>query len=168
MDHVYTLACWMTGSEMTANELVSRTYLNVDYNSSERDLFTTFRACYLDLFSDDKQYSDSDFYCKKEGCSLTVLHHQNTDIILSVLFSEICELKHLDIAHIIGKPLDTVRLWLFFGRKLLAKASFEHISPLNFVSRYSDAGHYEKTSQGPCFENSERCVAELSGLNSRR
>ena len=30
MDDIYTIAYWMTGSETAANELVNRTYLNVE------------------------------------------------------------------------------------------------------------------------------------------
>jgi DNA-directed RNA polymerase specialized sigma24 family protein len=40
---------------------------------------------------------------------------------LSVLFSEICGLKHRAISIIIGKPLDTIRLWLSTGRKSFAE-----------------------------------------------
>ena len=38
LDDIYSLAFWMTGSEKASNELVNRTYLNVDFNTQETDL----------------------------------------------------------------------------------------------------------------------------------
>ena len=57
MDDIYSLAHWLTGSETKATELVNSTYLNVDKESSETELFTTFRTCYLDSINQDDAYS---------------------------------------------------------------------------------------------------------------
>ncbi len=49
------------------------------------------------------------------------LLRRDADIKLSVLLSAISGLKHRAISKIIGKPLDTIRVWLFNGRKSLAE-----------------------------------------------
>jgi hypothetical protein len=126
MDHIYSLAYWMTGSETITTELVSKTYVNVGINTSKMELFKTFRACYFDMFNRDGAYCIPKFSCKPiESLGASILR-QNADILLSVLLAEICGLKHRDISKIIGKPLGTIRLWLLKGRKLLANETVLH------------------------------------------
>jgi DNA-directed RNA polymerase specialized sigma24 family protein len=117
MDDIYNLAYWMTGSETETNELVSRTYLNVDMNSSDTEVFKTFRSCYFDGIEKNNTFSLQDtLHLSREEMEKS-LRHQNADIKLSVLLSAIAGLKHRAISKIIGKPLDTIRVWLSSGRK---------------------------------------------------
>ncbi len=120
MDDIYSLAYWMTGSESAAVELVKRTYLRVDRNTSERELFTTFRACYFDSSRHDGLLPVSKSLRKPMDRLVASLQQRDADIKLSVLLSAISGLKHQAISKIIGKPLDTIRVWLSAGRKLLA------------------------------------------------
>jgi DNA-directed RNA polymerase specialized sigma24 family protein len=50
-----------------------------------------------------------------------VLLQRDADIKLSVLLSDVSGLKHRTISHIIGKPIETIRVWLSAGRKSLAE-----------------------------------------------
>jgi DNA-directed RNA polymerase specialized sigma24 family protein len=121
MDNMYTLAYWMTGSEAAANELVSRTYMSAGSNASERELFKTFRVCYFDYFAHDRVGGISKSSRKPAERLVASLLQRDADIKLSVLLSEISGLKHQMISKIIGKPLDTIRVWLSAGRKSLAE-----------------------------------------------
>jgi len=124
MDDIYSLAYWMTGSETAANELVSTTYLNVDRNTAESDVFKTFRECYFDSIARERVICTPKPSCnpvERLGASLL---KRDADIKLSVLLSEISGLKHRSISKIIGKPLDTIRVWLSAGRKSLAEGIF--------------------------------------------
>jgi len=121
MDHIYSVAYWLTGSESEATELVNRTYLNVGIESSETEVFKTFRACYLDTLDHDCTLSLPEKpSCSMEAEDKALLLKQDADIRLSVLLSAISGLKHRAISRIIGKPLDTIRVWLSSGRKALA------------------------------------------------
>jgi hypothetical protein len=115
MDDIYTLAYWLTGSELGATELVNRTYLNVEFDSSETEVFKTFRECYFDTIG--KNCASSTPVTPE-----TSLVQRNADIKLSVLLAEISGMKHRAISKIIGKPLNTTRLWLSSGRKSFASA----------------------------------------------
>ncbi len=128
MDDIYSLAYWMTGSETAANELVNRTYLNVDRKTPEREVFKTFRECYFDRFDDDMSLIVPE-PCKPNECLEEPLRQRFADIKLSVLLSEIPGLKHQDISKIIGKPLETIRLWLSAGRQALAEGLFSFDAP---------------------------------------
>ena len=122
MDDIYSLAHWLTGSETKATELVNSTYLNVDKNSSETEVFTTFRTCYLDSIDQDDAYSLPETPCfSKETPAST--RQQDADIRLSVLLSAISGLKHRAISRIIGKPIATIRVWLSEGRKSLVHST---------------------------------------------
>jgi len=121
MDDIYSLAYWMTGSETAANELVNRTYLNLDSTTPEREVFRTFRECYFDCSPNDKAICIPKSSCKSMERLGTALLRRDADIKLSVLLSAISGLKHRAISNIIGKPLDTIRVWLSTGRKSLAE-----------------------------------------------
>ncbi|NTW82729.1 MAG: RNA polymerase subunit sigma-24 [Chlorobiaceae bacterium] len=120
MDDIYSLAYWMTGSEKSANELVYSTYLNVESNTPEREVFKTFRECLLRKLDEDISSSRPKSPAKRKELQGMSLRERFADIKLSVLLSEIPGLKHRDISKIIGKPLDTIRLWLSSGRQSLA------------------------------------------------
>ena len=118
IDDIYSLAYWMTGDEKASEKLVSCTYLNTDIDAPETEVIKTFRECYIDTYG---QQADLDF--RETGDSshtlLDSLRGWASDIRLSVLLSDLTGLRHGQIAEVIGKPIDTVRLWLFWGRKLL-------------------------------------------------
>ena len=130
MDDIYSLAYWMTGSETSANELVNVTYLNVDNQTHEREVFKTFRECYFDSLEEDISSSVSESPYKPNECKGMSLRQRFADIKLSVLLSEIPGLRHSDISNIIGKPLDTIRLWLSSGRQSFAEGLLSFDSPL--------------------------------------
>ena len=119
LDDIYSLAYWLTGSETKATELVNSTYLNVDNESSETEVFTTFRACYLESIDQDDAGSLPETPCFSKEILAASLLEQDADIRLSVLLSAISGLKHRAISRIIGKPLNTIRVWLSEGRKSL-------------------------------------------------
>ena len=135
MDDIYSLAHWLTGSETKATELVNSTYLNVRNKSSETEVFTTFRTCYLDSIDQDDAYSLPETPCFTKETPETTRLRQNADIRLSVLLSAISGLKHRAISRIIGKPLKTIRVWLSEGRKTLVHGS-------RFESLFLNVGGY--------------------------
>ena len=135
MDDIYSLAHWLTGSEKKATELVNSTYLNVGKESSETDVFTTFRSCYLDSIDQDDAYSLPETPCFSKETPETTHLKQDADIRLSVLLSAISGLKHRAISRIIGKPLTTIRVWLSEGRKSLVHGS-------RFESLFLNVGCY--------------------------
>jgi len=121
MDDIYSLAWWMTGSEAAAAELVNRTYLNIDNHTPEREVFKIFRACYFDKIGHNRPLCMSKLSRKPMDRLGAPVLQRDADIKLSVLLSEISGLKHRTISKIIGKPLDTIRVWLSAGRKTLAE-----------------------------------------------
>ena len=135
MDDIYTLAHWLTGSEKKATELVNSTYLNVGKESSENEVFATFRTCYLDSINQDDAYSLPETPCFSKETPETNRLKQDADIRLSVLLSAISGLKHRAISRIIGKPLTTIRVWLSEGRKALVHGS-------RFESLFLNVGCY--------------------------
>jgi hypothetical protein len=123
IDTIYTLAHWLTASDMKAVELVSNTYLKLDYDTSETEVFKSFRASYLNSIDQDEAGTLSETPCfSKETPEATRLK-QDADIRLSLLLSVISGLKHKAISGIIGKPLDTIRVGLSEGRKSLVHSS---------------------------------------------
>lgn len=129
MDNIYSLAYWMTGSEIEATELVNRTYLNIHIDTPEREVFKSFRECYLDSIDEDILLRIPESPCTQTEPPVTPLRRRFADIKLSVLLSEVPGLKHRDISKIIGKPLNTIRLWLSSGRRSFADGtlSFERV-----------------------------------------
>jgi len=122
MDEFYTLAYWMTGSEMSADELVRFTYLRADHNTSTTELFKIFRTCYLNRSGADIAFGFIDPLRQRKGSPGRSLRHRFADMKLSVLLSEICGLKHQVISEIIGMPVETLNSRLSWGRTLLVKA----------------------------------------------
>jgi hypothetical protein len=119
IDEIYSLAYWMTGSTKDASKLLKRTYLNTDKNSSASELIKKFRVCYFDSIG---QVPVSGFMATfdqpKESLTQS-LWKWYEDIKLTVLLSEITGLKHRDICEITGNTLETIRLWLSWGRNQL-------------------------------------------------
>jgi hypothetical protein len=121
MDDIYSLAYWMTGSEASATELVNLTYLNVTVDTPESEVYKTFRECYFDTFDYDNASCIPKPSCNPMEKMGMLLLQRDADIKLSVLLSAVSGLKHSAISKIIGKPLDTIRVWLSAGRKSLAE-----------------------------------------------
>jgi DNA-directed RNA polymerase specialized sigma24 family protein len=129
LDDIYSLAYWMTGSEDDSHELVNLTYLYANTKTREADLLRTFRECYVERFGQNTDFCISDKQpCSAEHNLIESLKQWAADIKLSVLLSEISGLKHRQISEIVGKPVDTVRLWLLWGRKLLVNDSLMKVS----------------------------------------
>jgi len=120
LDDIYSLAYWMTGSENASHDLVNKTYLFADTRTRETDLLKTFRKCYVDQFGQQADFCINGKTCKTHLQLIESLRQWAADIKLTVLLSEISGLKHRQISGIVGKPVDTVRLWLYWGRKILA------------------------------------------------
>lgn len=119
IDDIYSLAYWMTGNEKASSDLVSSTCLNTDLEAPETEVLKTFRDCYLDNYG---QHTDLEMHetSEKQVWLVSSLKQWAADIKLSVLLSEISGLRHAQISDVIGKPVNTVRLWLFWGRKFFA------------------------------------------------
>ena len=135
IDEIYSLAYWMTGSNKDANNLLIRTYLNADKNSSEAELIKKFRICYFDSIG---QVPVSGFMetLDQSMSSLTKsLWKWVDEIRLTVLLSEIPGLKHRDIGEINGNTVDTIRLWLSWGRKQLKNGTLLNYSPISKAAR---------------------------------
>lgn len=119
IDDIYSIAYWMTGSEKASSDLVSSTYLNTDLNVEQTDVLRTFRECYLDTYGQNTELEIQESDCAPASL-MDSFKQWTADIKLSVLLSEITGLKHAQISEVIGKPVDTIRLWLFWGRKFFA------------------------------------------------
>jgi len=119
MDDLYTIAYWMTGAEVSANELVNCTYLSTGIDASSTELFKIFRTCYLERYGFDRALGFSESGRQSKVRHPGALRRRFADMKLSVLLSEICGLKHQDISEIIGMPVEILRSRLSWGRKLL-------------------------------------------------
>ncbi|MDT9546813.1 MAG: RNA polymerase subunit sigma-24 [Chlorobium sp.] len=121
LDDIYSLAYWMTGNEKATADLVNMTYVNLNANAKETEVLKTFRACYVDQYGNEAQLCISEQDCRPHVTLLEKFREWSADIKLSVLMSEISGLKHEQIAEIVGKPVDTIRNWLFIGRRILVR-----------------------------------------------
>lgn len=118
LDDIYSIAYWMTGDQSISEELVKKTYRYAAPILEQSVLLKTFRDCYIGEYG---QMVDL-WFCEKaieKNVHLTASQKQSAaDIKFSVLLSEISGLDHQQISHILDKPIDTIRGWLFCGRKL--------------------------------------------------
>jgi hypothetical protein len=121
LDKIYSLGYWMTGSLKKTNELVFRTYQNITSGASEIEVFKTFRDVYYDYAYLNEATAEPLVSSYTDKNLQVIIRQQEADRKLSVLFSEICGLKHREISIIIGKPLGTVRMWLSSGRKAMVE-----------------------------------------------
>lgn len=117
MDDIYSLAYWMTGSEKSASDLLNSVYLNVDIASSEMEIIKMFRICYFDSVRAESGSGVANNVSRSEEKLTQSLWRRFDDIKLSVLLSEISRLKYSDISEITGKSIETIRMWLSWGRK---------------------------------------------------
>lgn len=117
-EKIYRLAFRMTSSKILARELVLMTYRDAGALTSLHELFRRFRACYFSNCSIDL------FSCfLSAGCSRSQDMQDDSsgryydDIKLAVLFSDMFDLTYREIAEINGTDPDTLRIWLWWGRK---------------------------------------------------
>jgi hypothetical protein len=118
LDDIYSLGYWMTGNKGVSQELVKRTYLYRDYGQDERVLLRTFRDCYIEEFGQEIDFWFSEKNGKEKIQITDSMKPWAADIKYSVLLSEISGLTQQQISDILDKPLETIRVWLFWGRKL--------------------------------------------------
>lgn len=117
LDNVYSLAYWMTGSERASEDLVTNTYNRAESDTGETELLKLFRKSYVDRYG---QHAELHLCGNgKHESEFVAMRKRAADVRLSVLLSEICGLRHKQISDIIEKPVETVRSWLFWGRKSL-------------------------------------------------
>ncbi|NTW84211.1 MAG: RNA polymerase subunit sigma-24 [Chlorobiaceae bacterium] len=120
---INNLAYWMTGSLTSSQELVCVAYLKIGFDTPQIEAYKIFRKCYFDSFFHDKKT------CITQHMNNTIEHLaeamllQEAEVKFTVLLSEISRLKPIIISRIIGRSLDTTRLWLSLGCKLLAGGS---------------------------------------------
>ena len=120
LDDIYNLAYWMTGSEERTTDLVNRTYVNIEHNESEADILKTFRDCYVDTYGQQPSLHITEEDMPDNVSLLASLRQKAADVKLSVLLSEISGMRHAQIAEIVDRPVETIRQWLFWGRKFMA------------------------------------------------
>ncbi|TLU81823.1 MAG: RNA polymerase subunit sigma-24 [Chlorobium sp.] len=123
LDDIFSLAWWMTGNEAVSQEIVNKTYLSAKTITRETELLKSFRRCYVEQFGQYSDFCISEKECDREIEPMNSMKQWTADIKLSVLLSEISGLQHHQISEIVGKPLDTIRTWLFWGRKLLVNTN---------------------------------------------
>ncbi|NHQ60985.1 RNA polymerase subunit sigma-24 [Chlorobium sp. BLA1] len=128
LNDIYSLAYWMTGSEDESRDLVNLTYRSANKETKESDLLRTFRKCYVERFGQYADFCIPDAPCTQQHHLLDSLKQWSADIKLSVLLSEISGLQHRQISEIVGKPVETIRLWLLCGRKLLVNDTMMKVS----------------------------------------
>lgn len=121
LDKIYSIAYWMTGDEASSRELVSESYRKAETEMPEEGyLFKTFRKCYMERFGQETAFCINKRTCGTAPELPPEIKKWAADIKLSVLLKEIAELRNEDISDILGKPTDTICLWLHWGRKLFA------------------------------------------------
>ncbi|MFZ4525300.1 MAG: RNA polymerase subunit sigma-24 [Chlorobium sp.] len=123
LNDVYSIAWWMTCSEQDSQDLVYKSYLHADTTTKEIELLKAFREHYINQFGQYTDFCISKNICQRHFQLLDSLKHCAADIKFSVLLNEISGLQHRQIAEIIGKPIDTIRTWLLWGRQLLINTS---------------------------------------------
>ncbi|GEM_PF-477092 len=119
IDNIYSLAFWMTGDHAVCYDLIKKTYLYAEPGSNEQVLLRTFRDCYVEQFGQEVNSWFSDEMHNYNIMPLgDGLEQFSADIKIAVLLSEIAGLTHRQIAEIFEQKLETVRCWLFWGRKV--------------------------------------------------
>jgi hypothetical protein len=117
LDQMYTVAYWMTGSLKKTNNLIYKTYQLVDSETSEVQLFKTFRKVFYEHFCPDAPALVTHDVCENEESPESESLKLEMDGQLAVLLAEVCTLRHQAISSILERPLETIRLWLTSKRK---------------------------------------------------
>lgn len=118
IDDIYSIGYWITGSQTDAVGLFEKTYLIIDPEAPELEVFKAFRHCLLESYRDMSCIPQPS--CKameKLGSSLV---KKDAEVKLTVLLSEISGLSTPDIAAVMGLPVQTITIWLSSGRKRFA------------------------------------------------
>lgn len=136
MDEVYSLAYWMTGSERSASDLLNRVYLNIDIEGPEKEVIRMFRTCYFDSIGIDAGFGLTNNKCMPEKKLTLSWRRCFEDIKLSVLLSEISRFNHQDISEITGRTLETIRVWLSWGRKQVDHGTLLNYLPLSKAASF--------------------------------
>jgi len=119
MDNIYSIAFWMTGDHAVCYNLLKKTYLYAEPGSNEQVMLKTFRYCYVEDFGQEVNSWFSDEASNDNVMPLADgLEQSAADIKIAVLLSEISGLTHRQIAKVLEQKLETIRLWLFWGRKV--------------------------------------------------
>ena len=119
MDNIYSIAFWMTGDHAVCYNLLKKTYLYAEPGSNEQVMLKTFRYCYVEDFGQEVNSWSSDEASNDNVMPLgDSLEQSAADIKIAVLLSEISGLTHRQIAKVLEQKLETIRLWLFWGRKV--------------------------------------------------
>ncbi len=119
MDNIYSIAFWMTGDHAVCYNLLKKTYLYAEPGSNEQVMLKTFRYCYVEDFGQEVNSWSSDEASNDNVMPLgDGLEQSAADIKIAVLLSEISGLTHRQIAKVLEQKLETIRLWLFWGRKV--------------------------------------------------
>lgn len=119
LDDIYSLAYWMTGSERASEELVRDTYRKAGEESPETELLKRFRNTYVDRYGQHAELALLEHENGKSSAELHEMRKRAADVKLAVLLAAISGMKHRQISDILGKPVETIRTWLFWGRKSL-------------------------------------------------
>lgn len=128
VDDVYNLAFWMTGDEASAGMLVSQTYTNPRMVCSKQELFRQFRTSYLKSFGQSATFDTQKVAMIPDADIARAVLSLPSDFKLVVLLADAEEMSHAEIAAIVEKPIETVRGWLRWGRKLLYQELGDKVS----------------------------------------
>ena len=117
LDQMYTVAYWMTGSLRKTNNLVFKTYQLVDAETTEVQLFKTFRKVFYEHLCFGMTFLASHQDCENEESAESGKIKQEIDGRLAVLLAEVCKLKHQAISKILDQPVEQIRVLLTSKRK---------------------------------------------------
>ncbi|WP_157098396.1 hypothetical protein [Chlorobaculum limnaeum] len=117
LDQMYTVAYWMTGSLKQTNNLVYKTYQLVDSETTEVQLFKTFREVFYEHFCFGMTSLKSHQACENEEYTEFGKYTQEVDGQFAVLLAEVCKMKHQAISKILDQPVEKIRLLLTSRRK---------------------------------------------------
>jgi len=117
LDQMYTVAYWMTGSLKQTNNLIYKTYQLVDSETSEIQLFKTFRKVFYEHSRIDAPSLVSHEVCESEESPEPESQKLEMDGRMAVLLAEVCTLRHQTISSILERPIETIRLLLTSKRK---------------------------------------------------
>ncbi|NTW54565.1 MAG: hypothetical protein HGB15_07370 [Chlorobaculum sp.] len=121
LDHMYTVAYWMTGSLKQTNNLVYITYQMVDSETSEVQLFKIFRKVFYEHYCIDIPSYVLQQYVENEESPESDNEQQEMDGRLAVLLAEVCKFRHYAISSILDQPIENIRLLLTSKRKSILK-----------------------------------------------
>ncbi len=128
IDDVYSVALWMTGDEASAGMLVSQTYLNNTGFKNAASLFKAFRNVYVRSYGQEGGFGAADAMNIDDAEVARAVINTSADFKLATLLADMVGLSHSQIAEVLDKPIDAIRLWLRWGRKLLSVEAEEKVN----------------------------------------